>query len=229
MTGIGNAVPLILGGVCGRSIVPSFPTVKTRDYPLTQPVYLLRLSARQPRVIRDFIAFARAHEAQSVVRAAGFVDQAITRIPFADQGDRLANAVLSAGEDPERLADMRRMIRALATGQRLTLTFRFNDGSSALDPLSLSNVGRLADAIAEGRFDGSEMLFVGFTDGLGDHAGNIRLSQRRADAILAAVHAQAGEAPLVMASQGFGETLPIACDDTNWGRQTNRRVEVWLR
>jgi phosphate transport system substrate-binding protein len=27
----------------------------------------------------------------------------------------------------------------------------------------------------------------------------------------------------------FGEALPMACDDTAWGRQANRRVEVWVR
>jgi len=27
----------------------------------------------------------------------------------------------------------------------------------------------------------------------------------------------------------FGETMPMACDDSDWGRQVNRRVEVWVR
>lgn len=27
----------------------------------------------------------------------------------------------------------------------------------------------------------------------------------------------------------FVEALPMACDDSEWGRQANRRVEVWVR
>jgi phosphate transport system substrate-binding protein len=27
----------------------------------------------------------------------------------------------------------------------------------------------------------------------------------------------------------FGEALPMACDDSAWGREVNRRVEVWVR
>ena len=27
----------------------------------------------------------------------------------------------------------------------------------------------------------------------------------------------------------FGEAMPMACDDSAWGRQVNRRVEVWIR
>jgi phosphate transport system substrate-binding protein len=29
--------------------------------------------------------------------------------------------------------------------------------------------------------------------------------------------------------EAFGEAMPMACDDTAWGRQVNRRVEVWVR
>jgi len=29
--------------------------------------------------------------------------------------------------------------------------------------------------------------------------------------------------------EAFGEAMPMACDDSAWGRQVNRRVEVWVR
>jgi len=33
---------------------------------------------------------------------------------------------------------------------------------------------------------------------------------------------------LAVRAVGFGELSPIACDDSDWGRRLNRRVEVWL-
>jgi phosphate transport system substrate-binding protein len=30
-------------------------------------------------------------------------------------------------------------------------------------------------------------------------------------------------------AEAYGEALPMACDDSDWGRRVNRRVEVWLR
>jgi phosphate transport system substrate-binding protein len=127
------------------------------------------------------------------------------------------------------MEEIQRMIAALLQGDRLTLTFRFRDGSSELDPQSQSNVRRLSDAIWRGDFDGKELVFVGFTDGDGAADGNLRLSQRRAAAVRRAVSAFAGDSPVVLSEDGFGEVLPMACDDTAWGRQVNRRVEVWLR
>ena len=225
---IGNAVPLVVGGGCGLAMPATRTSVKTEDYPLTQPLFLNRVGARQPKLIRDFIAFARSFEAQATIRAAGFVDQAIGRVPFDRQGGRLANAVLRATDD-FAIMEVRRMIEALKDGARLTLTFRFEDGSSDLDPQSASNIRRLAEAIGRGAFDGRELVFVGFSDGLGKADANQRLSQRRAETVERAVARQLNDPPVALSAEGFGEILPMACDDSPWGRQVNRRVEVWLR
>ena len=66
-------------------------------------------------------------------------------------------------------------------------------------------------------------------DGEGPADGNLRLSERRANAVLRAVSAFAGETDVILSAEGFGEIMPMACDDTAWGRQINRRVEVWVR
>lgn len=225
---IGNAVPLVVSGSCGLAVPATRASVKSEDYPLTQPLFLSRMGARQPKIIRDFIAFARSHEAQGLIRAAGFIDQAISELPFDRQGGRIANAVLNATDD-YAVTEVRRMIGELQSGARLTLTFRFEDGSTDLDPQSTSNIRRLADAIGRGDFDGREIVFVGFSDGFGDGDANQRLSKRRADAVERAVLRQLDETPVQFSTRGFGESLPMACDDTPWGRQVNRRVEVWVR
>ena len=124
------------------------------------------------------------------------------------------------------------MARLMADYRRLSVTFRFRDGSSALDAPSLSNVALLAHALEAGEYDGRALLFVGFSDGQGEAGANRRLALKRARAVLAAVRDAAEtleRSRAEMRAIAFGEALPIACDDTPWGRQANRRVEVWLR
>ncbi|NNE88487.1 MAG: OmpA family protein [Silicimonas sp.] len=226
---IGNAVPLVVSGACGLAIPATPDTIRAEDYPLTEPLFLHRIGVQQPKLIREFITFTRSYEAQPVIRTTGFVDQAIGRIRFERQGDRLANAVLGAGDAPAAMKTVQEMIGALMRGQRLTLTFRFRDGSSDLDPQSRSNLRRLSEAINRGDFDGQELVFVGFSDGVGPAGGNLRLSQERARSVRRAVGSMLDGAPVELSSDGFGEAMPMACDDTVWGRQVNRRVEVWVR
>ena len=93
----------------------------------------------------------------------------------------------------------------------------------------MSNIQRLADAISNGAFDGQQILFVGFSDADGPRDGNLRLSERSARAVLRAVAARVADSPVEFEVAAFGELMPMACDDTPWGRQVNRRVEVWVK
>jgi phosphate transport system substrate-binding protein len=119
------------------------------------------------------------------------------------------------------------MIGQLLDAERLTITFRFRDGSSDLDPQSASNIQRLADAITRGDFSGETLMFVGFSDRSGDHDANLRLSERRARSVRRAVAARAPDSSVSLELAAFGELMPMACQDTPWGPQVNRRVEVW--
>ena len=225
---LGATVPLVLTGPCGYPTVASPITLKTEDYPLTKPIYMTAPVLDAPGLAGNFLRFLRSPDAQPVIAFAGFVDQRIARIPFAVQGGRLSNAIL-ASSDEAALVELQRMMEALGTGARLSVTYRFEPGSSRLDAASRSNIGLLADAIARGEFEGEEMVFVGFSDGQGDADVNLRLSRSRAEGILDEVARAAGLPAEAFAVEGFGEAMPIACDEVEWGRSLNRRVEVWVR
>lgn len=64
----------------------------------------------------------------------------------------------------------------------------------------------------------------GHTDSVGDDAKNLDLSQRRADAVKKYL-TDKGIASSRLAAKGYGETLPVADNNTAAGRAKNRRVE----
>jgi phosphate transport system substrate-binding protein len=228
---IGNTKPLVLTGPCGFQLRAARRTIKTEDYPLTAPMFLYLPARRLPALGRDFMAFAASDIAQIVIRRAGFVDQASEEVPVDLQGDRFANAIRMT-EDAADLAELRRMTEVLADMRRLTTSFRFEPGSARLDAQSRSNVRALARAFEEGVYDGRSLIFVGFSDGDGPADANLEIARKRADAVRAAVLEAAVTADrdrIEIRSEAFGEAMPMACDDTAWGRQVNRRVEVWLR
>jgi phosphate transport system substrate-binding protein len=157
------------------------------------------------------------------------IDQVPMEIPIARQGARLANAIAAVGEEVP-ISALQRAVRQLDGARRLTTTFRFRDGATRLDPLSEDNLSRLVRDLDAGLYAKREIILAGFSDGQGPLSANRDISLARAEAVRNALaEAVAEPDALRLVARGFGEVLPLACDDTDWGRQANRRVEVWVR
>ncbi len=227
----GTARVLTLTGACGFTLAASRLSIKTEDYPLNSPMFLYLPARRLPKLARAFLGYTRGPAAQIVIRRSGFVDQVPEEVPVRLQGDRLANAIAASGPEVG-LETLQNMVKTLRPMRRLTLSFRFETGSSRLDAQSRSNVAQFTRELESGVFGAREILFVGFSDGEGAASGNLRISEARARAVRDAVLDRAetaSSADRAIGIAAFGEAMPMACDDTDWGRQVNRRVEVWLR
>ena len=228
---LGRTKALALSGECGFTLRAERRNVKTEDYPLTAPLFLYLPARRLPQLAREFLTYLRGPQAQLVIRRAGFVDQTPEEIAIDVQGNRFANAISQAG-DETGLDELQRMVGTLAPMKRLTTTFRFEPGSTKLDAQSRSNVEQLARALEAGTYDTRQLMFVGFSDGEGSARINREISLRRAEAVRRAVTVAAETANLTrigLEVDAFGEAMPMACDDSAWGRLVNRRVEVWVR
>ncbi len=215
---------------CGFPLLPSALAIKAEDYPLTLPVYLLIPPRRLPLAAREFLEFLALPEAQAAIAQAGYIDRRPERQPMTSDGLRLINAIQGAGAETT-LADLKRLVDLMAGADRLSLTFRFEDGTSALDASSRQNLSDLAQLLEADQFKGEALTLAGFSDGSGSAAANLDLSTQRAASILSALK---DAAPSLTEDQlprviGFGEALPMACDETAAGRRLNRRVEVWLK
>lgn len=101
----------------------------------------------------------------------------------------------------------------------------FATGSASIETTeSFDNVAALVDS----EFPGSLIQVRGHTDSTGDTASNQSLSEQRAEAVQARFLELGIDSPEVTAV-GFGETSPMAVEDTDEGRAFNRRVEVVIR
>jgi len=223
------ARPIPLTDSCGFPLLPTPLAVKAEDYPLALPVILLAPKRRLPLLTREFLDFLRTPAAQVVVAASGYIDRSATVAPMTADGLRLINAIQGAGDDIT-LADLKRLVNLMDGADRLSLTFRFEDGSSTLNAQSRDNLVDLAQLIATGKFRNLRLVLAGFSDGSGAAAANLALSVERAAKVAQELVAIAPDLlPETLPTiEGFGEALPMACDETAIGRHLNRRVELWL-
>jgi phosphate transport system substrate-binding protein len=224
----GGAVRAVaIRGECGIHSLPSEFSIKTEEYPLARLHYAYRTNRNLDPQTAAFLEFATSEEAQPLVRAAGYVDQSITLESINGQGMRLAAAI--AAQAPGR--DLTEMAGTLMAADRLSATFRFETATTRLNARAEADVARLARVLATDRFVNKEVLFVGFTDSIGDAELNRELSRQQAEQVLAAVMTRDSTlgSAVRMRALGFGEVSPLACNESDQGRAINRRVEVWVR
>ncbi|AHM59146.1 outer membrane protein/peptidoglycan-associated (lipo)protein [Flammeovirgaceae bacterium 311] len=112
-------------------------------------------------------------------------------------------------------------------GEGIQVTFEggilFAFDKEDLTPTAKQNIRELAETLR--KYPDTNVLIEGHTDDKGADDYNQRLSERRAQAVAQYVTAQ-GVSSSRITTRGYGETQPLASNDSEAGRAQNRRVEV---
>jgi outer membrane protein OmpA-like peptidoglycan-associated protein len=112
-------------------------------------------------------------------------------------------------------------------GEGIAVTFAsgllYDFDSDVVRAEAAQNLRSLSASLA--KYPNTDLLIVGHTDAVGTGEYNQALSQRRATAAANYLASQGVSAARLQAV-GRGETEPLATNDTEAGRQSNRRVEI---
>lgn len=149
--------------------------------------------------------------------------EAQARARETEEAQRKAQAATSRAEDLEkRFAELK--AKQTQRGFELTL----NDVLFEFDKADLKpGATRSLTSVAEFLRENSErkITIEGYTDNLGSDSYNRELSQRRADSVRDFL-VQSGISADRITARGLGEEYPVASNDTQAGRQQNRRVQI---
>ncbi|MDR7055247.1 phosphate transport system substrate-binding protein [Pseudomonas koreensis] len=201
-----NAVAIADGA--SQAMLPLNSLIATEDYPLSRRLFFyLPPDSRNPWV-QALAAFAQSPQGQAIVAASGFVSQTVQAMSVAP------NALM-----PEGYQSLSRH------AQRLTVNFRFAEGSASLDNKARQDLARVLDYIKRNGKTERAVTLVGFGDLKDDPARADLLSKLRA----MAVRRELVKNGVVMREvRGFGALMPVATNSADEGRIKNRRVEVWV-
>ena len=112
-------------------------------------------------------------------------------------------------------------------GEGIRITFDsgilFDVDKAELRPVAKANLADMARVLK--KYDDTIILIEGHTDSTGPESYNMGLSERRAESVSHYL-AQQGVSPSRFSVIGYGESQPVATNETVAGRQENRRVEV---
>ncbi|HEX2253843.1 MAG TPA: OmpA family protein [Thermoanaerobaculia bacterium] len=102
----------------------------------------------------------------------------------------------------------------------------FDVDSAVLDGGSRGTLDQVASVIAE--YPKTAVVVQGHTDSTGSETHNQQLSERRAQSVHNYLVGR-GISTGRMTALGYGESMPVAANDTDYGRQQNRRVDILLK
>ena len=112
--------------------------------------------------------------------------------------------------------------RLITDGKIITYAITFDIGKANIKPESMTEINRIAQLMK----DNGDLKFEvqGHTDNTGTVAGNQKLSEQRAQAIVNKL-VEMGIDANRLSAKGMGQSAPLADNSTDEGRAKNRRVE----
>ena len=135
-------------------------------------------------------------------------------------------AAAAALAGAQALADSVAELNARQTERGLVITLSdilFDFDKATLKSGADRALNKVAGFLDE--YEKRNILIEGFTDNVGKTSYNVDLSQRRANAVRDALISK-GISQSRIRTNGLGEEYPVATNDTEAGRQQNRRVEI---
>lgn len=191
-----------------QPMLPSLALIATEDYPLSRRLFLYNQPQLSNPWARALVQFAHSPRGQAIVEQSGFIAQTVKAVKIAPQ--------VNMPKDYQDLAQH---------AQRLSVNFRFQEGSANLDNKALRDLSRLINYLHEQDKVKGKVVLVGFGDAKADPARAELLSKLRA----MAVRRELGKGGVFFRDIiGMGDELPVATNSADDGRIKNRRVEVWI-
>lgn len=153
-------------------------------------------------------------------------------------GGGLTGGVIGTYMDNQRQDLEKSLAQEVQTGQarieklpgnvvRVTMTNQsaFDVDSAQIKPTFHSTMDKVADVVT--RYGKTTLTVVGHTDSTGSTGYNQKLSERRALSVAEYLEMRRVNG-MRLAIAGKGETQPVASNDSDSGRQLNRRVEIYV-
>lgn len=105
-------------------------------------------------------------------------------------------------------------------------TFNFPSGQSEIQSENFVLLDKIVTAI--NTFPNPSVVVSGHTDSVGGTQVNLNLSQRRAETVASFLEKVGGIERTRLTAIGYGESRPVASNETAAGRTSNRRIEVLI-
>lgn len=201
-----KAVAIVDGD--SQPMLPLNSLIATEDYPLSRRLFFYLPPSSHNAWAKALVDFTQSSKGQAIVAANGFIAQQVQAI--------------SVEPRPSMPADYQAIARE---AQRLSVNFRFEEGSASLDNKARQDLQRVVAYLKSHDKLDKQVTLVGFGDAKNEPQRAALLSKLRAMAVRREL---VRNGVVLRDILGFGAQMPVAANTADEGRIKNRRVEVWV-
>jgi outer membrane protein OmpA-like peptidoglycan-associated protein len=185
---------------------------------------------------RENLQQTLAERQREIRRLLAQVDSMDARLAELEEREQEVSAELRERQERERTLERARGIfgddeaEVLLRGDELIVRMyglNFPVGSSEIRPANFGLLTKLQQVLRE--YPDAPVTVAGHTDSRGNDATNQRLSEERANAVQEYLLANMSSlTPDRIEAVGYGESRPLASNETEQGRAQNRRIDVTI-
>lgn len=207
VTGLGWLVPLVLLGLVGIAWWSMQNPAAKESAGTTEPAHATEAPAPEPKP---------AEAAPAPAPSNGMTEKELpggVKLSFA--ADSVESKLIAFIEDASKPVD-----------KTTWFTFDgllFDTGKETLQAASMPRLENVAALLTA--YQNVKLKIGGYTDNVGDNNANLKLSDARAKTTMAEL-VKLGIPADRLSAEGFGEQFPVADNNTEEGRQKNRRIDV---
>ena len=211
---IGNNQALAIADNEIDSIRPSYFSVSTDEYILIRKLYMYTILVSASQSTLPFVSFIQSSKGQALIKQSGYVDCEVKSL-----GSRR-----ELWQKPVNPAVFRKIVKITKNTKKLSMNFYFENNKHELVSDSYQKFKQLTSWLKQ-QTDVKKIYAIGFSDSIGSYRHNCLVALKRAEMVAKEMRISGIYVDEIVTAC---EEFPIASNQTEKGRNKNRRVEIWI-
>lgn len=193
---------------------PSYFSVSTDEYHLIRKIYMYSILVSASQSTLPFLSFVQSSKGHDLIKQSGYVDCSVKAL-----GSRR-----ELWQKPINPAVFKKLVKITKNTRKLSMNFYFENNKYELTPDSYQKFKQLTLWLKQ-QTKAVKIYAIGYSDSIGSYRHNCMVALKRAETVAREMKISGIYVDEIVTAC---EEFPIASNQTETGRNKNRRVEIWI-
>jgi len=196
-------------------IRPSYFSITTDEYLFVRKIYCYTILVSASETTLPFVTFVQSTKGQEIIKQYGYIDRSVKAL----------RSKRELWTKPVNSAVFKKLVGITKHSLKLSMNFYFNNNDDQLTSEGHEKIKELTSWLKH-QPSSTKIVVIGYSDSVGSYRQNCIVALERAEMVAREMKISG---IYVDDIETACEEFPIASNQTEKGRQKNRRVEIWVK